>query len=394
MLHKLISHNPVLKKLFDEGYELEIKNGYLLVHSIPYVNSKKEIMQGILVCVLNLSGDNLLKPHDHTAYFKGEQPCDKDGNFIKGILNKSERKKLLEGIEIDHYFSAKPASGSYTDYYEKITTYIKIIESPAQAIDNSVSAKTYKLIESDSESVFNYIDTNSSGADIEAISAKLQNLKIAIIGLGGTGSYILDFVAKTPVREIHLFDGDCFFSNNAFRSPGAPSIELLKEKPKKVAYLHNIYSQMHKYIIPHEIYLTNLSVEELSDMNFVFICIDDGDAKKIIIQKLIETKISFVDVGIGINAIDGLLSGSVRVTTGTAEKSDHIKERISFGKNDEDDYTKNIQIVEINALNAALAIIKWKKLFGFYHDLRKEYNTVYTINDNQLINEDDKENIS
>ncbi|WP_318271316.1 ThiF family adenylyltransferase [Sphingobacterium cellulitidis] len=46
---------------------------------------------------------------------------------------------------------------------------------------------------------------------------KLERQKIAIIGLGGTGAYILDMVAKTPVKEIHLFDGDSFDQHNAFR---------------------------------------------------------------------------------------------------------------------------------------------------------------------------------
>ena len=36
------------------------------------------------------------------------------------------------------------------------------------------------------------------------VTMKLELRKIAILGLGGTGSYVLYFVAKTPVREIHL----------------------------------------------------------------------------------------------------------------------------------------------------------------------------------------------
>jgi tRNA A37 threonylcarbamoyladenosine dehydratase len=34
-----------------------------------------------------------------------------------------------------------------------------------------------------------------------AINDKLKPLRIGIVGLGGTGSYVLDFVAKTPVKE-------------------------------------------------------------------------------------------------------------------------------------------------------------------------------------------------
>ena len=36
-------------------------------------------------------------------------------------------------------------------------------------------------------------------------------------------------------------------------------------------------------------------------------------------------------------------------------------------------------------LNAALAVIKWKKLCGFYQDLKKEHHCAYAINLNQLV---------
>jgi hypothetical protein len=387
MSHKLISHNSDLKKLRDEGYEIEIKNAHLLVHSVPYVNARKEIARGMLVSPLgDMAGDKTTTPQDHVIHFAGEPPCDKEGNLIKGIQHSTGRKTLADGVDVDHSFSNKPQNG-YTDYYEKVTTYVRIIEAHAQSIDRSVTAKTFKVIESDDPDIpFHYFDTNSSRAEIEVISAKLKNLKVAIIGLGGTGSYVLDFVAKTPVKEIHLFDADNFLSHNAFRAPGAASLDMLRTQPKKVVYLHGVYSQMHKYVIPHEYHLTESTLDELTGMSFVFICIDEGEIKKSIIQKLRVLTIPFVDVGIGVSVVDGLLTGSARVTTVTLDKHDHIEKRISFSNKGDDDYDKNIQIAEINALNAALAVIKWKKLFCFYHDFEKEHNTIYDINVNKLIN--------
>ncbi len=389
MSHKLISHSPDLKKLRDEGYEIEVKNAHLLVHSVPYVNVKKEIAHGTLVSPLgDLAGDRTAKPQDHVIHFIGEHPCDKEGNIITGIQHSSGRKTLAEGVEVDHSFSNKPTNG-YGDYYEKITTYIKIISSHAESIDRNVTARTFKVVECvDSDSVFNYIDANSSRAEIETISSKLKNLKIAIVGLGGTGSYVLDFVSKTPVKEIHIFDNDTFLSHNAFRAPGAASIDILKKSLKKVHYLHTIYSQMHKFITPHEYSITTATLDKLLEMNFVFICIDDGESKRSIIQKLMEVKIPFVDVGIGISEVDGSLTGSIRVTAANAEKFDHIEKRIPFANNGKNDYSKNIQIAEINALNAVLAVIKWKKFFGFYHDLEKEHHSVYDINVNKIINDE------
>src|SRR3989339_4355 len=123
-------------------------------------------------------------------------------------------------------------------------------------------------------------------------------------------------------------------------------------------------------------------------MNFVFICIDNGEAKKGIVEKLLRDNIPFIDVGIGVNAVEGSLTGSVRVTTVTNAKTDHIGSKIDFSDKGNNDYVQNIQIVELNALNATLAVIKWKKLFGFYHDKEKEFHSVYNININDVVNDD------
>jgi hypothetical protein len=73
MLTELIIHSPDLKKLSDEGYVLQHTHSYLLVHQVPYVNSKREIKRGILITYLHQSGDRTLKPDTHVAYFSGER---------------------------------------------------------------------------------------------------------------------------------------------------------------------------------------------------------------------------------------------------------------------------------------------------------------------------------
>src|SRR5262249_18693651 len=151
--------------------------------------------------------------------------------------HQSARTSLDHDLVVQHSFSSKP-NGGYKDYYEKMTTYVAIISSPARSLDPNVTATPFLVTESvEEESVFNYIDTASTRAGINAVTRKLELGKLAIVGLGGTGSYVLDLVTKTPVREIHLFDGDLFLQHNAFRSPGAPSINELRERPSKVSYL-------------------------------------------------------------------------------------------------------------------------------------------------------------
>jgi hypothetical protein len=200
---------------------------------------------------------------------------------------------------------------------------------------------------------------------------------------------VLDLVAKTPVSEIHLFEGDEFLQHNAFRSPGAPSLEDLRAKPRKSAYFKAFYSKMHRAIIDHEDYLHAGNVEQLRDMDFVFLCFDKGTSKKLVIARLQEFGVAFVDVGMGVYLTGDTLGGVLRTTTGTTAKHDHVQTRIPFSDGDgNNEYARNIQIADLNALNAALAVIKWKKLCGFYSDLEHEHHSTYTIDGNVLTNED------
>ena len=386
MSQQLISRSPDLKRLRDEGYDIKVQSGYLLINDVPYVNSKKEVNRGVLVSTLTLAGDVTTRPDNHVMYFAGDHPCNQDGSEIVQI--KHGGRTTLGDITVDHSFSAKPTSGYYEDYYAKVTTYVAILSGRAQAIDPEVTAKTFPVVEpSAEESVFNYIDTASSRAEITAVTKKLALERIAIVGLGGTGSYVLDLVAKTPVKGIHVFDADEFLQHNAFRAPGAPSVDELKEKPHKVTYFAKQYSRMHRGIIAHPINIDGTNVDQLAGMDFVFLCMEGGE-KKLIVQKLGEAKIPFVDVGMGLYMVDEALAGILRVTTSTPARPENGS-RIPFSDgNGKNEYDQNIQIAELNALNATLAVIKWKKLFGFYLDLDQEHHSTYTIDGNTLMNED------
>lgn len=390
MSKQLIDRSSDLKRLRDEGYDIEANtDGYLLVRSIPYVGSGRRLKRGTLVAKLTLAGDVTAKPDTHVAYFSGEQPCCADGNHIEGIKNPSAPPR---GVPADLTFSAKPQpSGFYDDYYDKVTSYVAILLGPACAIDPLVTAKTFPPIQTDEEdeSPFHYLDTSSSRAEITGVTSKLSAETVAIIGLGGTGSYVLDLVAKTPVREIHLFDGDGFFSHNAFRSPGAPSLDELRASPRKSGYFTGIYSKMHRGIVDHAAYANDDNVAAMQAMDFVFLCVDNGPIRKLLVQRLEEFGVAFIDVGMGVDLTDGALGGILRVTTSTPQQRGHLRSRVSFAEaDDRGEYASNIQIADLNALNAALAVIKWKKFMGFYRDLEREFTSTYTIDGNHLCNVD------
>jgi hypothetical protein len=187
------------------------------------------------------------------------------------------------------------------------------------------------------------------------------------------------------VSEIHLFDGDEFELHNAFRSPGAPAKQDLTN-PKKVDWFGAIYDRMRYGIVRHPYHVRAEQRADLRDMNFVFLAIDDPKAKKAIIDFLIAEKIPFIDVGMDVSLDhDVALRGQLRVTVGTPAVNAHIEQVVSFADGPENNVYRNVQVADLNMLNAALAIVRWKKWLGFYGDDANEYHCLYNIQTGSLI---------
>ena len=397
MSTELITSSGDLSRLRNEGYDIEVKDACLLVRDIPYLNNKCEIRTGVLISDLDLSGDRTAKPRKHTIFFTGGYPHRQDGSKITGIQCNEFPDKTLAGYKIRYEFSAYKTVGNgqrvaYDDYYDKVCSYIRRLTHPASAVFPGITAKTGVVREmSDPDHPFLYMDTASAKAGITDFQDRLKTQTIGIIGLGGTGSYILDFVAKTWVKEIHLFDQDIYLQQNAFRSPGAASLEQLRAKQKKVDYYGQIYGAIRRKIVRHPFYINDENLSLLECMDFVFICVDRSANREPIISYLKKNKIPFIDTGMGIQSTREGIRGSIRNTTSTLELNSHIHDHqlipLTPG-NDDNDYAQNIQIVELNALNAALAVIRWKKMLGFYLDQAHEHHSVYRIGLNRIVNEE------
>src|SRR5579884_4272186 len=98
MLHQLLDRSEDLKRLRDEGFEMEVKGGYLLIHHIPYVNNAGEVKYGSLISELTLSHNSqTTKPSTHVIHFAGGHPCNRDGTQISAIRHGSQRQNFGEG---------------------------------------------------------------------------------------------------------------------------------------------------------------------------------------------------------------------------------------------------------------------------------------------------------
>ena len=98
-----------------------------------------------------MSLTKICQPQDHTIYFSGDIPCNVDGTPMTAIINNSQTQHLSQRIVVNHYFSSRPITGNYTNYYEKIRTYAEILGSQVREIDRTASAKPKKISQNDKE---------------------------------------------------------------------------------------------------------------------------------------------------------------------------------------------------------------------------------------------------
>ena len=147
------------------------------------------------------------------------------------------------------------------------------------------------------------------------------------------------------------------------------------------------YSRMRKGIVPCNTCIDDTNVQLLGDFDTVFLCIDGNPIKSQILETCMAHDTLLIDVGMGLYRVDDSIAGVLRTTTCYPEHYEHAEDCIDLAGDDvPGEYERNIQLAELNALNAALAVIKWKKVRGFYNDLTRELNSEYVIDGNKLIN--------
>jgi hypothetical protein len=365
------SRSPDLSRLVEAGYELELTgDGYLLVGNVPYLDQDRTVLRGTVVTKIQLNGDISVNPvEDHVAYFIGSTPYRWNGEKLTPLTDVNVT--LGDGRVAHFQMSLKSPTGShYPDYFVKVEYHVHNLETEAQQVDPAASAKTHgPCVIKNSEWPFEYADTASGRAGIGAINSHLAGMRIAIVGLGGTGSYILDLVSKCPVEEIHLYDGDWFSSHNAFRAPGAASLDEVRRGRPKVERYAEVYSQMKRKVIPHAYHIDGTNVSELGAVEFVFLAMEGGPTKLAIVEGLERMGKPFVNASLGVKKPGNgqKLQAVVEVNGSTPENRGRFREMVDFGPVDADDlYTENIQVADLNALNASMAVLWWKKWAGMY----------------------------
>lgn len=385
MYQKLVSHNADIAALVAKGYAVAFDSNFLIIRDIPYLDHEGALKTGAFITALEFIDQLRVKQVDHQVYFSGGAPHGLDGRLIANLGGGEATVALsarCSDIKVQRSFSNKPIpQGAFDDFFAKIESYTSIIAGPAiekfGANPFTFGADTITV----EDSVFKFQDTLTSRAEITELRVKFEDEVIALIGLGGTGAYLLDFLVKTPVREIVAFDLDGFHVHNAFRSPGKLDPEELG-KPKSEVYAARYDNFRHNLRFSTK-YIDASSSEDLNGVTFAFVCVDKGWARAGIFDLLIAKGIPFIDVGMGLTQKGGTLNGMVRTTYYPPQRAEELRGMGLAELNDTPDnlYRANIQIGELNALNASLAIIRYKQLRGFYSVESCDLHTLFGLAD-------------
>jgi hypothetical protein len=394
MSSKQIDPNAALQALREDGFHVETRDQHIFLHDIPFVRSDRSVGRGSLICTYFGTETEAQPPDNHQVWWTAEYPCFSNGCPIEQIRNEDGERELLPGVTIKHRFSNKPEHFNlgFPDHYSKLTHYAALIEAQASAISAGVTSKknvNFRTpVERPATSPFVYADTASARASVLATSSKLAGLSIGIVGVGGTGAYVLDQVAKTPVETIHLYDGDTFEQHNAFRAPGAAGWDDISKHGKKVDYFAGIYSKMHRGVMSHGFRIEADTLSSLDCCDFVFLCVDDGRTRALVAQHLILRRTPFIDVGMNLHQVSSTnkLVGTCRTTLCSSGSFENFMRFAPTGDDTEDLlYRQNIQIADMNALNAQFAVMMWKQFCGFYQDDFGVSNLTFSVNTMSLV---------
>lgn len=365
-LPELANHNSFIRDLDEMGYQVDFFGGHLVIYGLPYLDGEGSLKLGDWASPLDLRGPVIDAPSNHQAWWRGERPHDQTKRQLR-LGGGPHRLTVTSDFVADSSFSFKLEENgqmrAYRSFEEKVQTYLDVITAPAlAAYPESTRLQGIKVKAAAQDSPLRYPDTMSARYQMNDVSSLLRRKKAAIIGLGGTGSYILDFIARTHLERIGLFDDDKVHVHTIFRIPGfiPNAIEGLK-----VEALARQYGQWHDGIDPVPERITFANIERLREFDFVFVSVDDGPARKHIVDWLSAEGIPYVDCGMGLDRSTVGLSGFVRIT-GTdrsAFERNAGTARLPVENTKNDEYRKQAQIAELNALNAAMAVIRFKQHF-------------------------------
>lgn len=286
------------------------------------------------------------------------------GEPVGNVLWTDDDKECVISIILDE--------GEYVNGWHALTVY-------ASKVAGDVGAEQREQI----KSVFRFEIDGEDARDTKSWRERAREQKIGIVGLGGVGLWVLDLMSKTDVQEIRIWDGDKIEGRNLVRAPGWASQEAIGKN--KAEHFGEQYRRMREGISIHG---RHLSAEEAEDsfetLDFVFIAVDKTETRTALCERLEEVGTPFVDVGMGIERRSERVRGSCQVFF-SGKKPERWRIGIPTVEGAGEKYYRELQLAELGALNAALAVGIWRRHIEQYEEEEKDWLIRYRIENNDLL---------
>lgn len=118
--------------------------------------------------------------------------------------------------------------------------------------------------------------------------------EIAIVGCGGTGSWVALFAALTGVPSIHLFDPDSFEESNFGRIPLPLSLIGQNKSEATASYLKTLRPESSFYTYGRA---DSFALSSIPSVEIIFDCTDDSSFQEWLEGFCLTSKISYIRCG-------------------------------------------------------------------------------------------------
>ena len=358
------------------GFKIKVQQNRISVGGVPY--RKKNGKAGTCQIWVETENDGLsMKAPEngagatHAATLSGVEKGHAYGSTGKPVGNvvwTDNTSKCVISIKLDE--------GNYVNAWHALVVYIS-------RIVGAVGAAEQKQL----KRIFNFEVAGEDAEDMQIWRGRTRGQKIGIVGLGGVGLWILDLMSKIEVSEIRIWDGDKIEGRNLVRAPGWASQEAIGRN--KAEYYGEQFKRMRSGITIHGEYWCPNGAALLEDLDFIFIAIDKTDTRKVLCQTLEEKEIPFIDVGMGIERQNGRVRGSCQVFySGENPARWRIGIPTVEGAGEEEYHA--LQLADMGALNAALAVGAWRRHVEQYQEEEREWLIRYRVENNDLLKKTEK----
>lgn len=354
------------------GWTIEVHPNRISVRKVPYRKKDGEAGKCQIWVETQDDGLSMKAPENsggasHAARLRGVDKgyaYQATGEPVGNVLWTDETKECVISIKRD--------DGEYVNAWHALAVY-------TARVAGEVGVRDREQV----ERIFEFEIAGEDSRDMRNWRDRAREQRIGIVGLGGVGLWILDLMSKTDVREIRIWDGDEIEGRNLVRAPGWASQDAIGKN--KAEYFGEQYGRIRKGIsIQGQYWRSDDSEDRFEGLDFVFVAVDKAEVRTALCEKLEGKRVPFIDVGMGIERRVDRVRGSCQVFL---SGKDPARWRVGIPTAEgagEQEYYK-LQLADLGALNAALAVGMWRRHIEQYEAEKRDWLIRYQIETNDLL---------